>query len=405
MSPYRALLRTPGSLRAEVFSLLGRLGYVMCGLGSLFLGTDRMGITAGGLGAGAFALGAAVGTPLSGRLSAQYGTPRVFSLLAATSVLGTLTALLSTTGYSLPGFALGCVIIGATAPPVGAGMRALWAKADIAEHLRGPANSLESVGMEVLFILGPPLVGLLATADPVLTLVVADGCVLVGAIGFATAPLVRRLLGPTTDRSGGPSRRVLSRPVVWLLCVAGLTAAASGAMDVAVVAALRESGSAQSAGLVLLAPAVGSVLGGIGYGLVSTERTPGRRLGLLLLAWMCTLILVAIQTTPWPLALALFLSGIPMAALGVEEFNLLGRANPDPRRIQEVYSWAGSSINVGVSTGSAVCGFVAAHSPQGLALWTPAAAVLVACLPYTVARSSWRRSVSNNSDTATEVLR
>ncbi|MEU2712599.1 hypothetical protein [Streptomyces sp. NPDC007205] len=103
MNPYRSLLRTPGSLRAEVLALL-----------------------------------------------------------AVTSVLGTPTALWSATGHSLPGFVMGCVITGATALPVGAGMRALWAKADIAEHLRGPANSLESVGMEVVFVLGPPLVGLLA---------------------------------------------------------------------------------------------------------------------------------------------------------------------------------------------------------------------------------------------------
>lgn len=379
---YAELFDRPGLGQAEFFSVLGRFGYVACGLGALFLGTARLGIGVGGLGAGGLTLGVAVGSPVAGRLSSRYGTSAVYATLACLSVPGTVLALAGAEGRSVPAFLTGCCVIGLTTPPIGAAMRALWPKSGTAEHLRGTANSLESVVTELLFVVAPPVTGMLAALHPGLALAVADGCVLVGGVGFSCTRLVREHLGPDGGARRRSSFRKTSSPVGWLVCVGGVTAAVTGAMDVAVVSVLDESGDAEAAGYVLLAPALASVLGGIAYGLLPAEAAPGRRFGRLLLVWVPLFTLVALQSDPWLLAGALFLAGVPMAAIGIEEFNLLSGFAGSGARLQEVFTWAGSSANVGVACGNALGGYVAEHAGSSVGRWMPAVAVVLACALY-----------------------
>ncbi|MEU8827774.1 hypothetical protein [Streptomyces sp. NPDC048636] len=382
MRQYAELFRVPGAKPAEFFALIGRFGYVACGLSVLFLGTARLGIGVGGLGASGLTIGVALGSPVAGRLSSRFGTSPVYAAAATTGTAGAALALSGAEARSVPGFLAGACVLGFTTPPIGAAMRALWPRTELPERLHTPANSFESVVTELLFIAAPPATGALAVIDPRLGLIVADGCVVVGGVGFASTRLVRRHLGPSGAAVRKRAARTLSPPVVWLLCVAATTAAVAGAMDVAVVSVLDESGAAESAGYVLLAPALGSVLGGAVYGLLPAERVPGRRFGLLLAAWLVLFSLVSAQSGPWALAGALFLAGIPMAAIGIEEFTLLGRVCETQDRLQEVFTWAGSSANVGVAAGSALCGYVAEHRGGTFGGWMPTAAVAVACVLY-----------------------
>ncbi|MEV8016071.1 hypothetical protein AB0O76_06955 [Streptomyces sp. NPDC086554] len=398
MRQYAELFHRPGLRQAEFFSVLGRFGYVACGLGALFLGTARLGIGVGGLGAGGLTLGVAVGSPIAGRLSSRYGTSAVYATMACVSVSGTALALAGADGRSVRSFVAGCCVIGMTTPPIGAAMRALWPKSGTPERLRGTANSLESVVTELLFVVAPPVTGVLAAVHPGLALAVADGCVVVGGVGLSCTRLVRECLGP----DGGPRRRRSSRgaslPVAWLVGVGGVTAAVTGAMDVSVVSVLDEAGDAEAAGFVLLAPALASVLSGIAYGLLPTEPAPGRRFGRLLLVWVPLFALVALQSDPWLLAGALFLAGIPMAAIGIEEFNLLSRVADSEARLQEVFTWAGSSANIGVACGSALGGYAAEHAGSSVGSWVPAAAVATACALYFAGARRFRREISAEID-------
>jgi hypothetical protein len=379
---YAELFRTPGTAQAEFFAVIGRFGYIACGLGVLFLGTARLGIGIGGLGAGGLTLGVAVGSPVAGRLSSRYGVSPLYAVLAGASTVGTTLALLGAENGAGVVFLVGSCLTGATIPPFGAAMRALWPASGLPAESRGAANSLESVVTELLFVFAPPVTGVLAAVEPGLGLIAADGCVLLGGIGFSSAGLVRRGLGPHRDAaSPAATRHRMSLPVAWLVCVGGATAAVAGAMDVAVVSVLNAAGEAKVAGFVLLVPALASVVTGTLYGLLPAERGPGRRFGLLLLVWLPLFALVALASNPWLLAGALCLAGIPMAAIGVEEFTLLSRAAGDAN-LHEVFTWAGAVANVGVAAGNSLCGFMAQHLGSAASAWLPAAAVALACAVY-----------------------
>ncbi|HEV3359570.1 MAG TPA: hypothetical protein VG247_22410 [Pseudonocardiaceae bacterium] len=382
MRRYAELFRTPGTRQAEFFAVIGRFGYIACGLGVLFLGTARLGIGTGGLGAGGLTLGVAVGSPVAGRLSSRYGVSPLYAVLAGASTVGTTLALLGAENGAGAVFLVGSCLTGATIPPFGAAMRALWPKSGLPEELRAAANSLESVVTELIFVFAPPVTGVLAALEPGLGLIAADGCVLLGGIGFSCTGLVRRSLGPRRDTaSRSVARHRVSVPVVWLVCVGGVTAAVTGAMDVAVVSVLNAAGEAKVAGFVLLVPALASVVTGTVYGLLPAERAPGRRFGLLLLVWLPPFALVALASSPWLLAGALFLAGVPMAAIGVEEFTLLSRAAGDAN-LHEVFTWAGAVANVGVAAGNSLSGFMAQHLGSSASAWLPAAAVALACALY-----------------------
>ena len=382
MRRYAELFRTPGARQAEFFAVVGRFGYIACGLGVLFLGTARLGIGTGGLGAGGLTLGVAVGSPVAGRLSSRYGVSPLYAVLACASTVGTTLTLLGAENGSDAVFVVGAGLTGATIPPFGAAMRALWPKSGLPEELRAAANSLESVVSELIFVFAPPVTGVLAAVEPGLGLIAADGCVLLGGIGFSGAGLVRRCLVPHREAaSRNALRRRVSLPVAWLVCVGGATAAVAGAMDVAVVSVLNAAGQAKVAGFVLLVPALASVVTGTVYGLLPAERVPGRRFGLLLLVWLPLFALVALASNPWLLAGTLCLAGVPMAAIGVEEFTLLSRAAGDAN-LHEVFTWAGAAANVGVAAGNALCGFTAQHLGSSVSGWLPAAAVALACALY-----------------------
>lgn len=382
MRRYAELFRTPGTRQAEFFAVIGRFGYIACGLGVLFLGTAKLGIGTGGLGAGALTLGVAVGSPVAGRLSSRHGASPLYAVLACASTVGTALALLGAENGAGAVFLAGSCLTGASIPPFGAAMRAVWPKSGLPAELRAAANSLESVISELMFVFAPPVTGVLAAVEPGLGLIVADGCVLLGGIGFSCAGLVRRSLGPHRDTaSRAAARHRMSLPVAWLVCVGGVTAAVAGAMDVAVVSVLNAAGKASAAGFVLLVPALASVVTGTIYGLLPAERAPGRRFGLLLLVWLPLFALVALAPNPWLLAAALCLAGVPMAAIGVEEFTLLGRAAGDGN-LHEVFTWAGAVANVGVAAGNSLCGFTAQHLGASVSGWLPAAAVALACALY-----------------------
>ena len=383
MNQYAELFRIAGMRQAALFSLIGRFGYVASGLSVLFLGTARLGIGTGGLAAGALTVGVALGAPIAGRLSTRYGTSRTYTAFACLSMTGTLLALDGAGRGSQHLFLAGCFWGGLTTPPIAAAMRALWPKAGLPDRLRTTANSFESVVTETLFVAVPPVIGTLAAIDPRLGLIIASGCVVLGGVGFASTGVVRRHLPATGGTVHRPASRVLSPPVVWLLCIGASTAAVAGAMDVTVVSALRASGSMDAAGYVLLAPALASVLGGVVYGVLPAERVPGQRLGLLLASWLLLFVLVAFQSGPWTLTAALFLAGLPMAAIATEEFALLGQVCAQ-ERLQEVFMWAGSGANVGVALGSALAGQVAEFRDGSLSAWTPVAVAAAALLLHRV---------------------
>ncbi|HET9676709.1 MAG TPA: MFS transporter, partial [Solirubrobacterales bacterium] len=165
---YRRILATPHVLALTVSSVLARLPVTMAGLALVIYVHDRTGsFGSAGAAAGAFTVGLALTAPVLGRLVDRRG-PRPVPAPAAALAAAALAGLVALGNAGAP---TGAVVVlagisGAAMPPVGGLLRHLWPDV-VAEDLLVNAYVLDSILIEVSFIAGPLLTGLLAaTAGP-----------------------------------------------------------------------------------------------------------------------------------------------------------------------------------------------------------------------------------------------
>ncbi|MFD8982585.1 MFS transporter, partial [Streptomyces sp. NPDC059564] len=366
-----------------------------------------------GAGAGAaYAVGSAVGGPFTGRLMDRAGPSRVLRVTGP--VVGLIVASAALWLRSAPTTVAlaGACAAGLATAPVGASMRALWPTLTEDADLRRRAYSFEATLSELLFILGPTAVTVLAT------LTGARGALLVtavllgaGGLGYGQAPAVRAhaarsgTAAPTAPGQGGkPSGQDRTAALAVLVAIA-LTAALSSGLAVAVTASLSDQGSPpELAGTLVALQSAGSVVGGLLYGARAFGGTTYHRYLRLLL--VLTLALAALPTVrlalaaglpaTWALVLLgvlLVLSGLPMAPAGAEEFQLIGEMTAQGRATQ-AFARVGSFIALGGAAGSAVTGLVADRVGPGAALCTPAAFTLAALLLSLAARRAIVRAVT-----------
>src|SRR5690606_2617826 len=179
-------------------AFLARLPFSMLTIGTLLLVTSTTSSVAlGGLASAATALGTAVGGPTQGVLADRVGQRRVLLVcvpLATLAVLGLVLA------ASAPGATAAVLVAaaatGASAPQVGPLARVRWLRLAHAEpRTVGAAMSYESTADEVSFVLGPALVGVLASAgSPQAAVLAAAGGIAVFGTAFALHPTARAAL-------------------------------------------------------------------------------------------------------------------------------------------------------------------------------------------------------------------
>ncbi len=190
----------------------------------------------GGFAAGAIGLGAAVGAPFVGYLADRLGQKRVLLVAAIVNTLlvGAVVllayALLPSDGARLADGAtlvvlFAALLAGSTSPQVGPLSRVRWMALSkkLPAKERGPAVdtalSLEGTADEVTFVLGPALVGLLASLlAPWLPLVLAAVMTAVLVSLFALHPTVEAV-GPRMAASStvGNAGYVTKEKPRWLL--------------------------------------------------------------------------------------------------------------------------------------------------------------------------------------------
>ena len=377
---YRAVLRESGLGPALAASIVGRLALGMTGLATLLLVRVEDGsYAAAGAVAAAFAVAFAVGSPFLARTADRRGPRRVLLLCAALHPAAVVTlALLA--GHVPSGLLmLPSAVAGLTLPPLGSVMRALWGA-----RLQGPllvtAYSLESVAVEVCFVLGPALTaGLSATAGPRVALLVAGaagglGGALLGLSRPITAVVphphaARSLVGPLAT----PAVRALLLTIVWV----GLS---FGAVEVAMPAFAEAHGARPaSAGVLLAVWSFGSMVGGLVYGGLHLERPQVRQLPLLMTGLAIGSLLPLLAPGTLTMGVALFLFGATIAPTFACNSVLLGRAAP-AGTTTETFAWNGSMIFAGSAVGTAVAGGLADSSGPTAALLVTGGAGLLTLL-------------------------
>jgi MFS family permease len=355
-NPFAEVLSRPGALRFSAAGLIGRMPMSMFGLGTLLLiasFTGRYGLA--GLVAAAGSVGYAVCAPQAARLADRFGQARVLRPQAVFFAATTI-ALIGCAEGRAPTWALLLTggLAGASMPTLGSMVRARWSTLLGDSPLLHSAFSLESVVDEVIFVIGPALVTVLATeVYPASGVAVAMTACFIGTLLFAA----QRGTEPPPGRAAAAGRRIrLPAPgLATLVPVHLFLGAQFAAVDLSTVDFAQQHGHKPLAGFILGTYALGSAAGGLWYG-SRTWRAPLHR------RFAITLCLVwAGVATFWAmpglavLALVIFFCGLAISPTLIAGYSLVGQQAAAGRRTEGL-TWLSSAISVGIATGSAVAG-------------------------------------------------
>jgi MFS family permease len=355
---YLTLVRLPGARRALIPALVARSTFATAGLTILLLVHSRTGsFSRAGLAVALYAIGATLSTPIMGRATDRYGPLLILMPLALAYPVVLLSMLFVRNGLVMLSLA---VMAGATQPPAGAAMRALWPHLTTDQFLVAKAYNFEAVLVETAFVLGPLLVGLFVTIfGPHFVVVLPATTMGLGTLAFVSAPVVRGLRG---SRAGKHVRRPISSSGVRsLLIIQMLTAVAFGSLQLAVTAFCVARGHAGLSGLMLACWAAGSLFGGLLYGSRRWHTEESRRFLRLMICLPVTLIPLYFATNIAELALFLAVTGATVAPTYTEQFALVARHSP-PGTATEAFAWVSATITAGTAIGSAIAGSLEARS-------------------------------------------
>jgi MFS family permease len=353
---YGEVLAPPGATSALILSVVGRLSLGMTGLALLLLVRKVTGSYAeAGAVSAAYAISFALAAPYRARAADRRGPVSVLRVTGLSHPLAFgLLVLLADLGAPTAALAAAAVGIGITVPPLGAVMRALWGQLVVAGQL-GTAYSLESVVIELCFVLGPLLVGALALLSPEAG-VLASGLIAgAGALGLSVNPRVRSVV-PHAQRPTGLAGPLVSPVVRACLLTVLWIGTGFGTLEVGVLAFVEQQGQSRSAaGVVLAVWSVGSILGGLVYGGMHLSAPAARQLPVLVTVNGLAAVLPVLSPNVVVLGALLLAAGTTIAPFSACNSLLIGASAP-PGTVTEAFAWNGSMIFGGVAMGTAVAG-------------------------------------------------
>lgn len=374
----RAYRRVLGAPRVRSLVLAGFLTRMPIGMGAvgliLFVHGETGSFGSAGAVTGAFAIGLGATGPMLARLIDRRGTRAVVVPGALLSGAGlVLEVVLGKAGAGTVPLVAAAALAGAGTPPVGGVLRQHWPQLVAPEELQ-TAFAFDAVMMELIFVCGPLLAGLLAaTAGPAAGLLVAAALGVAGAIAFDRLLVLPPGSDPDAERHWLGAMR---SPTLAVLVLGGLPfGAAFGAIDVTLPAFGAAHGAAALGGPLTAALAGGSALGGIAFGARPTVLGPPAWAVVKLGAIMVLTCLPLVFATAVPeMFVFAALAGLCIAPQ-ITVRNNLAIERLTAGTATEAFTWLALASTVGASVGAAVVGpLVEAHG------WR-AGAIVVALAP------------------------
>ncbi|MFI5485559.1 MFS transporter [Micromonospora echinaurantiaca] len=374
LKPYREALALPGLRSLLLVAVLARVPLTATGITLTFYVVQDLGrgYGAAGLVGAAITVGAAIGGPLLGRLVDRRGLRPVLVLTGVAEAVFWSTAPLLSYPLLLPA----AFVAGALALPIFSVIRQSIA-ALVPPDRRRPAYALDSMSVELSFMVGPALATAAVAAISARTTLYLVGAGIVAAgIGlWLQNPPIRAASEAVGPRVRVPRREWLTPRLLAVLAVSTAGTLVLGGTDVAVIAVLRESGEVGWTGAVLAMWAIASLVGGFAYGAASRSVSP--------LALMAALSLFTIPiglggSHWWLLGLALIPAGLLCAPTIAATSDAVSRLAPAAVR-GEAMGLHGSAVTVGIAVGAPLAGAVIdARAPWWGFAVTGAIGVLVA---------------------------
>jgi MFS family permease len=358
---YAAVLRAPHVAALTAATLLARFPIGINALAIvLYLRAERGSFAVAGAVAGALAAGSGVGAPVQGRMVDALGQRRVLVPLGIVHAAA-LGALVASTEAAAPvallvflGFAAGFAI-----PPTSSVLRSMWP--DLLRdrpQLIQAAYALDSVLIELIFILGPLVTAVVATVfAPPAALVLSAVSVVAGTLAFTALP-PSRAMRPQPHRPRAGALGALASPGVRTLVLTSLPMGVGiGICEVTLPAFSDANGAAATAGLLLAVWSIGSAAGGLFYG-AWPNRPPLQRVHLAVTALLPVSLLPLAAAPSVPvMALLVLPAGLFIAPLLATRNEMVGWVAPAGART-EAYTWPVTAFVGGIAIGSALAGAI-----------------------------------------------
>ena len=352
LARYTALLAQPLLRSAIVTSVIGRLPIGITGLGILLLAQAATGSFAlGGAAAASYTAGLAIIAPLLGRLIDRIG-PRLILLGCSFAFPCALAAFVAALGQPVPlwpAFAA-AFASGAFFPPITVCMRTFFKQRLKDDAMLSAAYSLESVVIEMIFILGPMLVAFfVALASPAAAVLFAAACGCIGPLLFQRSSALGdwRIEARTQGSLFGPLAEIGFLP---LLAVILCYASAFGLVEIGTIAFSTENASPALAGVLLGIMSIGSAAGGIVYGSRHWHLPLARQFPLMLALMGLGVAPLALLSSLWGFGPWCLVAGVAMAPALIMQSMLVAKISR-PEHSTEAFTWSTTALLTGVSLG------------------------------------------------------
>ncbi|WP_309102028.1 MFS transporter [Microbacterium sp.] len=405
--PHQSLIRTAG-LPYFLIAFIARLPFAMMVVGVLTVVVATRGsLSLGGLTSAAVGVGTACFGPFLGAAADRFGQRVVLLLLAVANgaMLLVFTVIVHTPAvdaYVL----LAAVGIGATAPQVAPLSRSRLVTM-IADRMpeAGRARTLsgtmayESAADETVFVFGPFLVGILASAiAPWAPLVGAALLTVVFVGAFALHPSGREVSLDRDSAGRAPSAVAELFRARLLVVVFGILGVGIffGAMLTSLTSFMADRGVAEQAGLLYGVMGVGSALLALGVAWLPVSFSLRARWLVFSAILLGGSLLLGVVDSPAMMMVALAIMGIGIGPTLVTQYSL-GASRSPLGRSATVMTMLGSGVVVGQSIGAAVTGEIAERIGTAPALMLP---LIAAAIAFAAGLANWFLSASDSASPA-----
>ncbi len=383
VEPYRQVLAIPGVRAVLLLGLIARIPITATGLALTLhvVNGMKLGFTEAGLVGAAATLGVAIGAPVSGRFVDRHGLRPV--VIVTTVAQLTFWAQAAWLPYWL--LTAGAFASGLLALPVFSVIRQCVAAAVPAEQRR-PAFALDSMFVEVSYMIGPAL------AVAVTTAIGSGWTMALIAAGMVGSGVALAVLNPQTkggaaeeETGGAISRRQWLTPA--LLALLGVTFAATFVLtttELSIVAVLKADHAAGWTGMVIALWCLWSLAGGFVYGALPRGVSP-----LVLIGGMALLTAPVGLSGDWRLlCLAIIPAGLLCAPALSTTVDTVSQWVPAGAR-GEAMGLHGTALTLGLAVAGPTGGFLIDSYGTG---WSFAVAGLGGLALVLAAVPFWRRA-------------
>ena len=378
LNTYRRVLSLPGALAFSVSGLIGRLPISMVSLGMVVLISTRTGsYSLAGSVSATYILANALLAVVQGQWTDRFGQGRVLpaGIVVFAASLSLLMWSVETDSNPLLIHVL-AFVAGAALPVVGSAVRARWTYLVPDKRQLQTAFAYEAVMDEVVFIVGPTVVTLLATS--VHPLAGLGTAVVAGLGGTLALAAQRRTEPPRHPRSPVKADRPrLPWPALLPMVVAAAAVGSLfGSVEVSTVAFAESLGAKSVSGVLLATWAFGSLVSGIVTGAITWRATNATRF-----RWGLVALSLSVLPLPFVAGLVamdsvLFVAGFAISPTLIALMALTEEVVPTAR-LTEGMAIIHTGMAAGIAPGAALAGVVIDRAGPSASYWVPVVSGLV----------------------------